>query len=41
MEKLFKRILLSLGILLLVAGAGFVVWAGTPLGPGAAALAAL
>ena len=41
MKKLWKRILLAFGILILVAAAGFVVWGSTPLGPGEAALAAL
>jgi len=41
MKKLWKRILLSFGILILVSAVGFVAWGSTPLGPGEAALAAL
>jgi hypothetical protein len=41
MKKVFQRVLLGLVIVIMIAAAGFVVWAETPSRPGADALAAL
>ena len=41
MKRLLKRLGLALGLLLVIASAGFVIWAETPLGPMPEALAAL
>lgn len=41
MKKIFRRILLGLGIVIVVTFIGFFVWAETPSRPGTAAMAAL